>query len=94
MVEQKMKHTLFIMLLISFTLLSAQNALSVNGSNEAKFIYRTVEDSLHTYFNDTFGFNLAYRNFSFGMKFIAELPKYSTEQTELLDELDANRLVS
>ena len=87
-----MKHTLFIMLLISFTLLSAQNALSVNGSNEAKFIYRTVEDSLHTYFNDTFGFNLAYRNFSFGMKFIAELPKYSTEQTELLDELDANRL--
>ena len=28
-----MKHTLFIMLLISFTLLSAQNALSVNGSN-------------------------------------------------------------
>ena len=37
-----MKHTLFIMLLISFTLLSAQNALSVNGSNEAKFIYRTV----------------------------------------------------
>ena len=87
-----MKHTLLILLLISFTLLSAQNVLFVNGSNEAKFIYRTVEDSLHTYFNDTFGFNLAYRNFSFGMKFIAELPKYSTEQTELLDELDSNRL--
>ena len=87
-----MKHTLLLLLLISFTLLSAQNVLFVNGSNEAKFIYRTVEDSLHTYFNDTFGFNLAYRNFSFGMKFIAELPKYSTEQTELLDELDSNRL--
>ena len=87
-----MKYTLLLLLLISFTLLSAQNVLFVNGSNEAKFIYRTVEDSLHTYFNDTFGFNLAYRNFSFGMKFIAELPKYSTEQTELLDELDSNRL--
>ena len=87
-----MKYTLLLLLLVSITLLSAQNALSVNGSNEAKFIYRTVEDSLHTYFNDTFGFNLAYRNFSFGMKFIAELPKYSTEQTELLDELDSNRL--
>ena len=87
-----MKHTLLLLLLISFTLLSAQNVLFVNGSNEAKFIYRTVEDSLHTYFNDTFGFNLAYRNFGFGMKFIAELPKYSTEQTELLDELDSNRL--
>ncbi len=47
---------------------------------------------MHTYFNDTFGFNFGYRNFSFGMKFIAELPKYSTEQTELLDELDASRL--
>ena len=87
-----MKHTLLLLLLVSFTLLSAQNVLFVNGSNEAKFIYRTVEDSLHTYFNDTFGFNLAYRNFGFGMKFIAELPKYSTEQTELLDELDSNRL--
>ncbi len=87
-----MKHTLLLLLLISFTLLSAQNVLFVNGSNEAKFIYRTVEDSLHTYFNDTFGFNLACRNFGLGMKFIAELPKYSTEQTELLDELDSNRL--
>ena len=87
-----MKYTLLLLLLISFTLLSAQNVLFVNGSNESQFIYRTVEDSLHTYFNDTFGFNLAYRNFGFGMKFIAELPKYSTEQTELLDELDSNRL--
>jgi len=87
-----MKHTLLLLLLVSITLLSAQNVLFVNGSNEAKFIYRTVEDSLHTYFKDTFGFNLDYRNFSFGMKFIAELPKYSTEQTELLDELDTNRL--
>ncbi|HNW25009.1 MAG TPA: DUF6029 family protein [Candidatus Cloacimonas sp.] len=87
-----MKHTLLLLLLISFTLLSAQNALFINGSNESQFIYRTVEDSLHTYFKDTFGFNLDYRNFSFGMKFIAELPKYSTEQTELLDELDSNRL--
>ena len=87
-----MKHTLLLLLLVSITLLSAQNVLFVNGSNESQFIYRTVEDSLHTYFNDTFGFNLAYRNFSFGMKFIAELPKYSTEQTELLDELDSNRL--
>ena len=87
-----MKYTLLLLLLVSITLLSAQNVLFVNGSNEAKFIYRTVEDSLHTYFNDTFGFNLAYRNFGFGMKFIAELPKYSTEQTELLDELDSNRL--
>ena len=87
-----MKHTLLLLLLVSITLLSAQNVLFVNGSNESQFIYRTVEDSLHTYFNDTFGFNLACRNFGLGMKFIAELPKYSTEQTELLDELDSNRL--
>jgi len=87
-----MKYTLLLLLLVSITLLSAQNVLFVNGSNESQFIYRTVEDSLHTYFNDTFGFNLACRNFGLGMKFIAELPKYSTEQTELLDELDSNRL--
>ncbi len=70
-----MKHFLLILILVSFTLLGAQNTLWVNGSNEAQFIYRTVDDSLHTYFKDAFGFNLGYRNFSFGMKFIAELPK-------------------
>jgi len=72
--------------------LSAQNVLLVNGLNEAQFIYRTVPDSLNAYFRDSFAFNLAYKNFGFGMKFIAELPKYSTSQSELLGELDANRL--
>jgi len=88
-----MKHYLFLVLFIILICISfAQNTLSINGLNEAKFIYRTAPDSLNAYFYDSFAFNLAYRNFSFGMKFIAELPKYSTEQTELFDELDANRL--
>jgi hypothetical protein len=72
--------------------LFAQNTLNINGLNEAKFIYRTAPDSLNAYFYDSFAFNLAYRNFSFGMKFIAELPKYTTEQSELIGELDPNRL--
>lgn len=72
--------------------MGAQNTPVVNGLNEAKFIYRTSADSLHAYFQDSFGFSLGYKNFSFGMKFSAELPKYSTNQSELLDELDAGRL--
>lgn len=67
--------------------LAAQNTLSLNGLNEAKFTYRAADDSLNVYFRDSFGFNLAYRNFSFGMKFIAELPKYSTNQAEMIGEL-------
>lgn len=82
------------LLLLSLLLLSlsAQNTLSINGLNEAKFIYRTSEDSLHAYFHDSFAFNLGYRNFSFGMKFIAELPKHPVEQTELYDELNPESL--
>lgn len=88
-----MKYILLSLLLLTIIMpLAAQNTLSINGLNEATFVYRTVEDSLNAYFKDSFGFNLAYRNFSFGMKFIAELPKYSTEQSELMDELDPNRL--
>jgi hypothetical protein len=83
---------ILILTLLSAGMLWAQNTPVLNGMNEAKFIYRTAEDSLHVYFRDAFGFNLGYKDFSFGMKFIAELPKYSTNQTELLDELNAGRL--
>ncbi|MCB5267773.1 MAG: DUF6029 family protein [Candidatus Cloacimonetes bacterium] len=82
--------------LIIFSLLiltlSAQSNLQINGINEAQMIYRSAEDSLNVYFRDSFAFNLAYRNFLFGMKFIADLPKYSNQQTELMQDLDPNRL--
>ncbi|MDP2173629.1 MAG: DUF6029 family protein [Candidatus Cloacimonadaceae bacterium] len=73
-------------------MLFAQNVPSLSGLNEAKFVYRSVEDSLSVYFRDSFAFNLGYRDFSFGMKFIAELPKYSTSQSELLEDIDPTRL--
>jgi len=86
-----MKWLTFMLLLISVGLM-AQNTLQVSGLNEAQFIYRTAEDSLNAYFRDAFSFRLAYNNFNFGMKFVAELPKYSNNQSELLAELDPNRL--
>ncbi|HCX59640.1 MAG TPA: hypothetical protein DG355_03155, partial [Candidatus Cloacimonas sp.] len=72
--------------------LMGQNTLQINGINEAEFVYRTAADSLNTYFSNEFGFNLAYREFNFGMKFIADLPKYSNEQTELMDEISPGSL--
>ena len=77
-----------LLLLLLLIPLTAQNTLNISGLNEAKFTYRTSEDSLHAYFADSFAFNLAYRNFSFGMKFIAELPKHPVEQTQIYEELD------
>lgn len=72
--------------------LMGQNTLQINGINEAEFVYRTAADSLNTYFSNEFGFNLAYREFNFGMKFISDLPKYSNEQTELMDEISPGSL--
>ena len=79
-------------LLLAIAALGAQNTLSLNGLNEAQYVYRTAQDSLNSYFRDSFGFNLGYKGFSFGMKFIAELPKYTISQSELLDELASERL--
>ncbi len=88
-----MKRFLPIFLLLLFCgLLLAQNTLAINGLNEAKFVYRTAADSLNAYFSDSFSFALAYRNFSFGMKFNADLPRYPVEQSELLNELESQRL--
>lgn len=83
---------LLLFLLLLLASLGAQETLALNGLNEMQYVYRTAEDSLNTYFRDSFAFNLGYRNFSFGLKFIAELPKYRNDQSQLLNELDSKRL--
>jgi len=78
---------LLIFALSAILALSAQSNLNINGLNEAQFIYRDAADSLNIYFKDSFAMNLAYKDFGFGMKFIAELPKYSTNQSELVGDM-------
>lgn len=87
-----MKLRLSILLALMSVVLLGQNNLQINGLNETQFVYRTVSDSLHTYFRNSFGFNIGYQDFRFGMKFNADLPRYNNQESELLDELDANRL--
>ena len=87
-----MKWKLVLLFALSVVMLMGQNTLQINGINDAKFVYRTAEDSLNAYFSDSFAFHLAYSDFRFGMAFNSELPKYSTEQTELMDEIDPARL--
>lgn len=87
-----MKLSIAIIFALTVGLLMGQNALQINGINEAQFVYRTAPDSLNTYFSNSFGFNLRYQDFRFGMKFNSELPKYSNEQTELMQQLDPARL--
>lgn len=73
------------------SLLQAQD-IYLSGLNEMTYIYRTAPDSLNSYFRDAFSFALGYKDFTMGAKFLAELPKYSTEQSQLQGELDPNRL--
>ena len=80
--------------LLTLSALSAQNTLQVFGSNEAQFIYRTAPDSLNAYFQDVFSFNIAYRNVRFGLKYIAELPRFSNNESELIEDLSSDRLSS
>jgi hypothetical protein len=55
-----------LLILLGGTFLFAQNTLSINGQNEARFVYRTAEDSLNAYFSDSFSFALAYRSSALG----------------------------
>lgn len=83
-------------LLITIWLVSCgllfSNELYLNGINETTYIYRTAKDSLNSYFRDAFSFSLGYRDFTLGIKFLAELPKYSNDQNQLLSELNPNKL--
>ncbi len=87
-----MKKLLILLVVLIAVSLSAADNLYLNGLNEATYIYRTAEDSLHSYFRDAFSFSLGYRSFTIGMKFLAELPKYSTDQNQLLADIDPNKL--
>lgn len=64
-----------ICLLFSLTLFATDD-FSVSGLNEAQYVYKVAEDSLRNYFSDEFRFRLDYKNFSYGVSFIANLPKY------------------
>jgi hypothetical protein len=86
------KSLLVITILLLVFCLSAANDLRLNGLNETTYIYRTAKDSLNSYFRDAFSFSLGYGDFIAGVKFLAELPKYSTDQTQLMDELTPSKL--
>jgi len=90
----KIKLFVVVLALLSAAGLTAADQIYLNGLNEVSYIYRTAEDSLNSYFRDAFSFNFGYRDFTVGMKFLAELPKYSTDQNQLLGELNSERLTT
>ncbi len=88
-----MKQIVALLILIcAISALTAVEDLYLSGLNETTYIYRTAEDSLNSYFRDAFSFSMGYKDFSLGVKFLAELPKYSTDQNQLMHELDSNKL--
>ena len=79
---------LLLLLLISATLLP-QN-INISGENTATFIHRTAKDSLNNYFENELRFRVDRGVFSFGMSFIADLPKY--DDTDPMKELRTDKL--
>jgi hypothetical protein len=86
------KQLLIVIVLLLASGLFATEELYLSGLNETTYIYRTAQDSLNSYFRDAFSFTLGYKDFTAGIKFLAELPKYSTDQSQLLAELNPNKL--
>jgi len=72
-----------------FITLTAQS-LNINGENNAKFVHRTAKDSLNNYFENELKFRIDRGIFSFGMSFLADLPKY--EDTAPQKELRSDKL--
>ncbi len=70
------KVIIFILILSLASALFALKDFSVTGLNEATYVYKNAVDSLKNYFSDEFSFRMSYKSFTFGMKFIANLPRY------------------
>ena len=72
-----MKKYFFIFIFIAIIFNIFAEDFSISGSNELKFIYRNVEDSLNQFMEDKFKFDLSYGNFRFGMTYSAQLPEFN-----------------
>lgn len=78
-----------VLIIIAFSISIFAADFSMNGMNEIEYIYKTAKDSLNHFFEDEFSFRMNYDNFTFGMKFIAELPAYNDfEKIEHLNNDD------
>lgn len=74
-----MKKLLIITLILTSGILFAEmKDFSISGMNYAKYTRKSVDDSLKNYFEDDFTFNLKYDKLTFGMKFMADYPKYDS----------------
>lgn len=63
------------LILISSSAYAISN-FNISGLNSSQYVYKIAKDSLNNFFYDEFSFRLDYKSFSYGMKFIAKLPKY------------------
>lgn len=83
--------SLFVLLLILISInLYAIDNFNISGLNEAIYVHKIVRDSLKNYFSDEFNFRIDYNKFSFGMKFLAWLPKY--DRYSAISELSSNNI--
>jgi hypothetical protein len=81
-----MKKILFLLLLIiGLTVLFADD-FSLSGTNDLELVYKTAEDSLNTYFYNELSLLANYNRLVFGMKFLAEMPRYYSDHP--IDELN------
>lgn len=86
---KKIGIVLSFLVIICLNLFASDN-LRISGLNEAQYAHKIVKDSLNNFFYDGFSFRLDYNDFSFGMKFIAELPKY--DKFNSIDKLKSDNI--
>jgi len=68
---------LALLIILAISTLSAQANVNISGENSATYTYKTAKDSLHHYFEDELSMRLDQGNFTFGMTFRANLPRYN-----------------
>jgi hypothetical protein len=82
---------IFVVLFVAFPVEThAQSNISIAGENSASYIYRTAKDSLNSYFENELNFRVDNKNFTFGMTFLAQLPRY--DQFNATEELSQGQI--
>jgi len=66
-----------LILVVWSNLFALEDDLYISGMNQSEFVYKSTEDSLKSYFEEEFKFDLSYGDFRFGMEFEGYFPRYN-----------------
>ncbi|MBS3742175.1 MAG: hypothetical protein KGY74_08655 [Candidatus Cloacimonetes bacterium] len=84
--------SVILLILFHVNLNAVSGELYISGISESEFVYKNSKDSLKSYFEEEFRFDVSYNDFRFGLEYVGNFPKY--DKFKPLDKINSDDIKS